>query len=60
MESKRTFRALMQDESGAVTVEWALLIAVFGIPMILLVQQMLQLLGAHYRMMTFLLSMPLP
>ena len=60
MEDKRTSRTLMLDESGAVTVEWALLIAVFGIPMILLVQQMLQLLGAHYRMMTFLLSMPLP
>jgi Flp pilus assembly pilin Flp len=60
MADKRTSRTFIQDESGAVTVEWALLIAAFGIPMILLVQQMLQLLGAHYRMMTFLLSMPLP
>lgn len=51
---------LHRDEAGQVTVEWTLLIAAFGIPMIWVFAMTLSLLSAHYRMMTFLLTLPLP
>lgn len=56
----RNTEMLHRDEAGQVTVEWTLLIAAFGIPMIWVFAMTLSLLSAHYRMMTFLLTLPLP
>jgi len=50
----------LRDQAGQVTIEWSLLIAAFGIPMILLFWLMLSTLVGHYRMIVCILSMPLP
>jgi Flp pilus assembly pilin Flp len=53
-------QTMHRDQAGQTTVEWTLLIAAFGIPMIFVFALTLSLLSAHYRMMTFLLTLPLP
>ena len=51
---------LWRDESGQATVEWTLLIAAFGLPMIWVFTMMLATLAAHYRMITCMISLPFP
>lgn len=42
------------------TVEWSLLIAAFGLPMIYLFSLLLTALAEYYRMMTLVLMLPFP
>lgn len=56
----RLGRRLARDQRGQVTVEWTLLIAAFGIPMIWVFAMMLATLSGQFRMITTLLSLPFP
>ena len=56
----RTIRALSPAEDGQTTVEWALLLACFGLPMIYVLAVLLSALVEHYRMVTFLQTLPYP
>ena len=48
------------DRRGQTTVEWALIMAAFGIPMVYAFSLLLSLLAEHYRMLTFLETLPFP
>lgn len=50
----------MRDESGAVTLEWALLLAAIALPSWYIIKLCLQTLIGHYQMMTMLNSLPFP
>ena len=52
--------ALADDESGQTTIEWALVLLVFVLPMIVLLNMLLSVLVEHYRMVTFLETLPFP
>ena len=51
---------LAGDQAGQTTVEWALLLGAFGIPLVYLVVLLLGALGEHYRMVTLIETLPLP
>ncbi|MCD4825248.1 MAG: hypothetical protein K8S55_11650 [Phycisphaerae bacterium] len=51
---------LHNDQRGQATVEWTLLIAAFGIPMLWVFREMLAILTGYYRMTGFVLSLPFP
>jgi Flp pilus assembly pilin Flp len=53
-------RRFCSDELGQTTVEWALLLVVFGLPMIYVIGLLLRVLTEQYRMVTFLETLPLP
>lgn len=53
-------RSLASDDSGATTLETALLLAAIGIPSFFIIQACLGLLVDHYRMTVTLLALPLP
>ncbi|MGC9453612.1 MAG: Flp family type IVb pilin [Phycisphaerae bacterium] len=51
---------LHRDQTGQTTIEWALLLGAFGIPMIYVMVLLLGALCEHYRMVTFIEKLPLP
>lgn len=51
---------ILGDNRGVVTVEWALLLAAFGLPMMVVLRILLTYLTGFYQMLTCLVSMPLP
>jgi len=51
---------LLADQSGATSLEWALLLAAIGLPAWFILNGALNLLVAHYRMMTMINSLPFP
>ena len=51
---------LLRDESGATTLEWALIFAAIGLPSWFMLTAALNLLVSHYRMMTTINSLPFP
>ena len=51
---------LAADESGQTTIEWALLIAVVGLPAITVFGWLLSILAENYRLVTFLELLPFP
>ena len=53
-------RHVANDQGGATSLEWALLLAAVAIPAYWLIQLGLDLLTNHYRMMTTLNGLPLP
>lgn len=53
-------RDLLSDASGQATIEYTLIIVVFGIPMVALCRVLLSILVEHYRMVTFLETLPFP
>ncbi|NQU75959.1 MAG: hypothetical protein HQ546_06590 [Planctomycetes bacterium] len=53
-------RRLCAEERGQTTIEWALIVAVVALPMLVVFRICLNLLVAKYRMITFLNSMPFP
>ncbi len=52
--------SVLSDDAGQATIEYTLIVAVFGIPMILLCRVLLSILVEHYRMVTFLETLPYP
>ena len=59
MPTKNNWR-LHRDQAGQTTVEWTLLVAAFGLPMIYVFSVLLASLAEHYRMLTLVLTLPLP
>jgi hypothetical protein len=57
---RRTARRLRRDESGATTLEWALLLAVVAIPSYWIFKTCLNMLVDYYHMMSMLNSLPFP
>lgn len=53
-------RRLHRDEAGSTTLEWTLLLAAIAIPSVVIIISVLNLMVAHYRMMTLLNSLPFP
>ena len=53
-------RSVLSDNTGQAMIEYTLILAVFGIPMILLCRALLSILVEHYRMVTFLETLPYP
>lgn len=60
MNRTRLTRRMLEDQRGQTTIEWALLLGVFGLPMIYLVVVLLSALCAQYRMITLIETLPLP
>jgi hypothetical protein len=53
-------KGLMRDETGAVTLEWALLLCAIALPSWYIIKMCLVALIGHYQMMTMLNSLPFP
>ncbi len=53
-------KRLAEDQSGQTTIEWVLLLGAFGIPMVYMMVLLLATLSEHYRMVTFIQTLPLP
>jgi Flp pilus assembly pilin Flp len=56
----RKLASLARDDSGQTTVEYALLIAVVGLPAITVFGLLVEVLAENYRMLTFLELLPFP
>ena len=50
----------LRDQDGQTTVEWTLLIAAFGLPMLYVFGVLLGAMVEHYRMLTLVLTLPFP
>jgi hypothetical protein len=51
---------LLADERGQMTLEWALVLAAFALPMFFVIRTCMEILVAHYQMVTFLITLPFP
>ncbi|MFP3937292.1 MAG: Flp family type IVb pilin [Phycisphaerae bacterium] len=51
---------LHADQAGQTSIEWALLLGAVGVPMIYVMVLLLGALCEHYRMVTFIETLPLP
>lgn len=51
---------LDRDQRGQTTIEWALLLVGFVLPMIYVFRVLLAVLAEHYMMVTFLETLPFP
>jgi Flp pilus assembly pilin Flp len=58
--ARENLRRLSGDEAGQTTIEWAMILVAFGIPMISVFGMLLSVLSEHYRMVTFLQMLPFP
>jgi Flp pilus assembly pilin Flp len=56
----KTIQAIGTDQCGQTTVEWSLLLAAFGLPMIYVLAMLLATLAGHYRTLTCVLTLPMP
>jgi Flp pilus assembly pilin Flp len=53
-------RTLWRDQGGQTTLEWTLLLATIGLPAIVMFAMMLATLTEYYRMVVYLVSVPMP
>lgn len=60
MSTPRTMQMLLGDEAGQTTIEWTLVLAVFGIPMIYVLKLLLEALAEYYRTVVFFETLPFP
>jgi len=51
---------LLADARGQTAIEWTLVLAAFGLPMIAVFGWLLAVLTAHYRMVSFFEALPFP
>jgi len=51
---------VLHDASGEATLEWALVLAAVALPMYFVFRICLNLLVAHYQMVTFMETLPFP
>ena len=56
----RRLKRLGADDSGQMTVEWALVLALVALPMYFVCATCLKLLVAHFQMIAFLETLPFP
>lgn len=57
---RRLRRRLRHDEEASMTLEWAMLLAVIGLPSYAIINLALEALVGHYQMMTMVNSLPFP
>lgn len=57
---RRMLARLVRDERGQTTVEYMLIVAAFGIPLVWVMRRLLEVLAEHYRMISFLETLPYP
>jgi Flp pilus assembly pilin Flp len=50
----------LRDQAGQATLEWMLLLVVFGLPMVFVFATLMNVLCEHYRMVTFFQTLPFP
>lgn len=55
-----TVRRLADDQTGQASLEWLLVVTVFGLPFLYFVILALNQLAEHYRMVTFVETLPFP
>ncbi len=60
MNRPNAWPALWRDQGGQTTLEWTLLLATVGLPAIVMFAMMLATLTEYYRMVVYLVSVPLP
>jgi hypothetical protein len=53
-------RLLRRDNAGQMTLEWALVLAAFALPMFFVIRVCMNVLVAHFQMVTFLETLPFP
>jgi hypothetical protein len=53
-------RRLARDQRGQATLEWVMLMVAFGLPLVYILIKLLGVLTEHYRMVTFLETLPFP
>jgi hypothetical protein len=51
---------IVQDSAGQATLEWAMLLAVFVLPMIYVLNLLLSVLAEHFARVSFLETLPFP
>jgi len=56
----RRWRPALNDQQGATTLEWALLLAAIALPSWFIIRMALATLVGHYRMMAALNALPFP
>jgi hypothetical protein len=54
------WQRLHADQRGQMMVEWALVLAAFALPMFYVIRTCMEILVAHYQMVTFLITLPFP
>ena len=50
----------LADQTGQATIEWVLVLVAFVLPMVYVLNLLLSVLVEHYRMVTFLETLPFP
>ena len=53
-------RRLTVEEGGQVTIEWALVMAAVALPFVVIFRVCLEIIVAHFQMVTFLQGLPFP
>lgn len=59
-QSKRGLKKLAGDRAGQATLEYVLILAVFGLPMVYVFGVLLAIMSEYYGMVTFLETLPFP
>lgn len=60
MKISRSIAKFDADQLGQAKVEWVLLLVAFGLPMVAIFAKLVEVLVEHYRMITFLETLPFP
>lgn len=60
MRRRRAIRELPADQAGQSTIEYALLLVAFALPMIYVIRVLLAVLEEHYRLVSFIETLPYP
>lgn len=60
MRPRRAIRELSADQAGQSTIEYALLLVAFALPMIYVIRVLLAVLEEHYRLVSFIETLPYP
>ncbi len=55
-----TWKKILRDQRGQVTIEYTLVLVAFGLPMATIFIWLLGVLSEYYRMVTFLETLPFP
>ncbi|HUS48155.1 MAG TPA: hypothetical protein VM098_08545 [Phycisphaerae bacterium] len=60
MTARRAPGRLHADQAGQTTVEWAIILVVVALPMYCVFRALVEVMAAHYKMLTFLETLPFP
>ena len=60
MQRTRRMSELARDQAGQTTIEYSLLLVAFSLPMIYVIRVLLAVLEEHYRLVSFLETLPYP